>query len=281
MEPRQNGVKTVLADPAVKQNRTIILLITHKAYEFPKLLPIYHPLQVGFANRIDPAFWRDNSGDNIAERNRSYCELTGLYWAWKNLDYDTLGLCHYRRLFLSPGSFRLTLFKKRTKSLLSEPEIESLLSTHDMIVPKKRHYWIETRESQYAHAHHIEDLKLTETVIRERYPEYLEAWKRVLHTRSGHICNMFIACKGIAEAYCAWLFDILFEVEKRLDISGYSEKDQRVFGYLGERLLDVYIDQNGLNYIEVPIFTTESQHWFRKGAVFLKRKILNQSHEKQ
>lgn len=256
-------------------DHTIILLITHKTCVFPQLPPVYHPVQVGFAPMIDPVFLRDNTGDNIAERNRSYCELTGLYWGWKNLDYETLGLCHYRRLFSSPGFFLSRLFALKKKAVLNGAEIEQLLSGHDIILPKKRHYWIETRESQYAHAHHIEDLNLTETVIRERCPEYLDAWKRMLHTRSGHICNMFIARKEIADAYCAWLFDILFEVEKRLDISGYSEKDQRVFGYLGERLLDVYIDQNRLNYTEVPVFITESQHWIRKGAAFLRRKIMN------
>lgn len=250
-----------------------ILVVTHKPYILPSLSEIYQYIQVGTAQKIYGVILRDNTGDNIAERNNTYCELTALYWAWKNLDTAVLGLCHYRRLFGSPALFLSRFQREKKDQILACSQITKLLKKYDVIVPKKRHYWIETRESQYVHAHHVEDLKCVEGVILERYPEYLPSWKWMLGTRSGHICNMFIMRQELVNDYCTWLFDILFEAEKRLDISLYSDKDKRVFGYLGERLLDVWIRKNSLRYMEVPMITLENQHWIRKGVEFVKRKI--------
>ena len=95
----------------------------------------------------------------------------------------------------------------------------------------------------------------------------------MLGTRSGHICNMFIMRREQLDAYCTWLFDILFEAEKRLDLSSYNDNDRRVFGFLGERLLDVWIRRNGLETLEVPMINLEKQHWLRKGTAFVKRKV--------
>ena len=97
-----------------------------------------------------------------------------------------------------------------------------------------------------------------------------------MHSRGGHIFNMFIARRPLFDAYCTWLFDILFEVEKRLDVSGYSPSDQRVFGYLAERLLDVYVLHNHLRCVQCPVVNLESQHWLRKGRAFVERKFRNQ-----
>ncbi len=249
-----------------------VLVAAHHPYWMPSA-PLYLPLQVGAYDKPDfgSEWTRDDSGDNISAKNATFCELTGLYWAWKNLDADVYGLCHYRRYL---GYRRFGQNKKFC--LLTESQIDKLLADHDMILPRKRHYWIETRESQYAHAHHAEDLRCVEQILSERYPEYLDSWHWMLNTRSGHICNMFVMRKADFDAYCTWLFDILFEAENRLDISSYSPKDQRVFGYLGERLLDVWIRQNRKTFAEVPVINMESQNWPKKVMVFLKRKIRGQ-----
>ncbi len=250
----------------------IIIISLHKPYALPEVSTIYRPIQVGFGFDINHSYLRDNCGDNIAEKNSSYCELTALYWAWKNLDADVIGLCHYRRFLGSPYASVYSRFQKKQK-ILTEDQINMMLKGYDVILPMKRHYWIETRESQYAHAHHIEDLRVTEAIIQEQYSSYLPAWKHMLASRSGHICNMFIMRKELLNEYCTWLFDILFEVEKHLDISSYSDNDKRVFGFLGERLLDVWVETRKLRYTEVPMINLESQHWFHKAFSFVKRKI--------
>lgn len=85
-----------------KQPRVKILVACHKADPNIRQDDIYMPIQVGKAlhPELDLGFQCDNTGDNISEKNGSYCELTALYWAWKNLkDIDYIGLCHYHRYF--------------------------------------------------------------------------------------------------------------------------------------------------------------------------------------
>ena len=244
-----------------------ILVATHKPYWMPED-SIYLPVQTGAALSVDDlGFTRDDSGDNISNRNRNYCELTGLYWAWKNLDADYIGLSHYRRHF--------TLRKGTDKQALpvTGEELEPLLKKYDVILPRKRYYYIETSYTQYIHAHHKEDLDNTEAVLNDLYPEYLDAYREVMNRTCGHRFNMFIMKKDVFDEYCTWVFSILFELEKRLDISDYSMNDAIVFGFVGERLLDVWIRKNQIVYKEIPYIFMEKQDWIRKGGAFLKRKI--------
>lgn len=244
-----------------------LLVATHKTYWMPDD-EIYYPIQVGRAlNKNDLGYFRDDSGDNISVKNKNYCELTGLYWAWKNLDADYIGLAHYRRHF--------TLKKSTDKHSLpiTKAELEPVLSKFDVILPRKRYYYIETTYNQYIHAHHRVDLDTTEAILKERYSDYLDAYKNVMEKSSGHRFNMFIMKKEVFDSYCEWLFSILFELENRLDISQYSTNDARVFGFVGERLLDVWIQTNHIQYKEIPYVFMEKQNWIKKGGAFLKRKI--------
>lgn len=75
-----------------------ILIAAHKQYWMPND-PVYLPLHVGAEGKQDLGYTQDNTGDNISAKNPNFCELTGLYWAWKNLDADYVGLVHYRRYF--------------------------------------------------------------------------------------------------------------------------------------------------------------------------------------
>lgn len=240
---------------------TRILVAAHKVYSMPAD-SVYLPVSVGAAlqDGVVP-YQRDDVGENISRKNRSWCELTALYWAWKNLPADVLGLVHYRRLL------------KGTDGPLSEKDICRYLEQADAILPRPRNYWIETNYSQYAHAHHAIDLDLTRMILSERYPEYLPSFDASMQSTKGHRFNMFVMKRTIADNYCSWLFDILFELEYRLDISKYSEYDSRVFGFVAERLLDTWLVFNGIRYVEVPVLNLESQHWIRKIFCFLKRKF--------
>lgn len=84
---------------------------------------------------------------------------------------------------------------------------------------------------------------------------------------------MLLMKRDILDRYCTWLFDILFRLEAELDISQYSPKDRRVFGYVSERLLDVWLEANQISYQELPVVNLEQQNWLKKGGMFLLRKL--------
>ena len=250
-----------------------ILVATHKPYRMPQD-KIYLPVHAGkdISNTELDGVTGDNTGDNISEKNKNYCELTCLYWAWKNLQADCVGLCHYRRHFAMQNS------GDKWANIADGAFLGKKLMHCDAVLPKKRNYFIETTYQQYIHAHNKQDLDKTEEIIAEFYPQYLPAYKRVMDDTKGHRFNMMIMKKDYFDSYCEWLFDILFKLEARLDISGYSDYDKRVFGFVSERLLDVWVEtmekQQGFKYTELPVVNMEKQNWLKKGTSFLKRKFI-------
>ena len=242
-----------------------VVVAAHKPYAMPDD-PVYLPLQVGAVGRATIAgFARDDEGDSISSRNTGWCELTGLYWAWKNLDADAVGLVHYRRHF------------KGSHGIASGAELEGQLASADAILPVPRNYFIESTYSQYAHAHHAQDLDVTREVLAGRHPECLAAFDATMKSTKGHRFNMFVMKRPFLDAYCEWLFDVLFELERRLDVSSYSPYDARVFGFVGERLLDVWLagtsQGRSAKVAEMPVLHIESQHWPKKIFNFLRRKF--------
>ena len=242
-----------------------VLVATHKPYAMPSD-PSYLPIFVG-AELADTAasatgFRRDDEGDGISGRNRNWCELTALYWAWKNLaGADAVGLVHYRRHF------------KGRRGIATGAEICSALVGVDAVLPRPRNYFIETTYSHYAHAHHAIDLDETRRIVAERHPDCLEAFDSVMKSTRGHRFNMAVMRRSVFDDYCGWLFRLLFELERRLDISSYSIYDARVFGFVSERLLDVYVVAKKVSFSEMPVLNLESEHWPRKIVAFLKRKL--------
>ena len=247
-----------------------IIVASHKKYWMPAD-DIYLPLHVGKEGKADIGFIGDNTGDNISNKNANYCELTGLYWAWKNLPAEYIGLCHYRRYFTRSNPCSCS---KKKQVILTKAEWEELLNKHPIIVPDKRKYYIETNRSHYNHSHYAKDLDMTEKIIQEKYPQYSEAFSKVMERTWAHMFNMFVMRRDYFDEYCNWLFDVLQELEKRTDITDYDVVEARIYGYISELLLDVWLETNKLEYYEQNVAFLEPQNWLKKGGVFLKRKIL-------
>lgn len=208
---------------------TRIYVMTHKKIaEIPN--EIYIPMQVGREGKEDLGYLADNTGIHISEKNSSYCELTGIYWLWKNVDCDIIGICHYRRYFT------------RNEKLLEKDYIEQVIEEYPIIVPNSSCVKEETVYAQYEKIHNSgKDLDVCRKVIAEKYPEYLAAFDFAMKTILVSVGNMWITRKDIYDRYCKWLFDILFEVEKRIDINGYDAYQRRVMGFLSERLFRVWL----------------------------------------
>ncbi len=250
-----------------------VFVVSHKPYWMPKD-PVYQPIQVGPLNR-NPlvGFLQDTTGDSIAKKNSSYCELTALYWVWKNFknNDDYIGFCHYRRYFGKKSL--LSLGGSRKRAIFTNQELDSLLAGIDVLLPKKRHYYIETIETQYGHAHNLKDLYITRDIIIEKYPHYIDSFDQYMRKRSGHICNMFIMRKQLFYRYSEWLFSILREAESRISIIRYDDYQRRVFGFLGERLLNVWLGQQNACIREVPVVELEPVSYVKKGLNFIERKF--------
>ena len=157
---------------------------------------LYLPIHVGASGKDGIGFMRDDSGENISALNAGFCELTGLYWAWKNLDADFVGLVHYRRYFAGKESFNIN---GKTKKILSESELDKLLKNTDIILPKKRNYYIETLYSHYSHTHYVEPLDETGKIIAEYYPAYSQEFERLKRRKSAHLFNMFVMKKEVLD----------------------------------------------------------------------------------
>lgn len=248
-----------------------ILVATHKHYEFPQN-SLYQPIQVGKAlSSLELNILSDDKGQNISVKNGSFCELTALYWAWKNSFFcgkQYVGLVHYRRYF----SGRDIPIKNRF--ILGEREISKLFEKVDCIVPKKRHYHIETVQSHYKNAHYLKDLELTKKILLARNSDYLSAFEQIMNDTSLHLFNMFIMKASLCEQYCEWLFPILFELEEKLDISTYSDYQKRVFGFIAERLFNVWLVHNKVKIAQVKVVNLEAEKIHLKVLNLLKRKFL-------
>jgi hypothetical protein len=181
------------------------------------------PIQVGAAlteKRICEVC--DNVGENISHKNQQYCELTALYWMWKNDMSEYLGLGHYRRYFE---------VEEETLRRLAESGIDVVLPIPILNIPNVR--------AIYERDHLIEDWKVMLEGIRKLSPEYVESTEGVEKGRYYYAYNMFIMRREILERYCSWLFPILSYCEKRSGREGGGYQN-RYLGFLAERLLSIY-----------------------------------------
>lgn len=246
-----------------------ILIATHKQYEFP-YENYYLPIQVGKEISLSHLeIQGDNIGNHISEKNKTFCELTALYWAWKNLDnYDYIGLVHYRRYFSGIG------LQLKGRKIASDFELLSDLKECDIIVGEKRNYYIESVYTHYKNAHYIKDLDLARQIIEKDFPDYMVAFETVMTGSKLHLFNMFVMSQSHFEQYCEWLFDILFKLENEIDISYYNDYQKRVFGFLAERLFNVWLVKNNLKIKERRIVSLEGENLLKKAINLLKRKFL-------
>ena len=261
-----------------------IIVACHKECDYPSD-PAYLPLHVGCEGKPSFGLQGDDTGDNISKKNPVFCELTGLYWAWKNLECDNIGMVHYRR-YLTIMSRSFCKSHPLDECVLSGRRARNILKDHRLILPKRREYYIENLYSHYAHTFEGNHLKKTRKIISSFYPDHLESFDMVMNSTSGYMFNMFVMRSELLDDYCSWLFDILFRLEKKIDVSGLSDFQKRYAGRVAERLFNVWLLYNirsrkikDTEIFEIPWFYKGKVNKLKKITSFLGAKFLNKKYE--
>lgn len=198
------------------------------------------PIQVGKAlNNLCIEKVNDNTGDNISEKNRTYCELTALYWMWKNTNHKYIGLYHYRRRFD-----------------INREKILTVLNDDDIILPKKKIFKISLKE-QYIREHSEHDWYILMNVLKELYPKYYEFANKVFEKNKIYRFNMFIMKKDMFDKYCEWVFPILDKVEKSISVKEKNSYQKRYAGFMSERLFTLYVFYNKFKIYEAGLMFSE------------------------
>lgn len=249
----------------MNQNKVNIYVVCHKDAYIPDLKCL-KPIQVGADladDKLDGMLY-DNTGENISNKNKSYCELTAQYWAWKNEDADYYGFFHYRRYFSfntyqnfeEDGWGNIVLDRLTDDDLqkyhIDDEHIQKLVSNYDVITVKARDInenrklsggaELKNNYTEYgvSDAQHIADLDTAIKIIVDKYPEFQKAVESYMHDDKAYECNMFIMSKTLYSEYCIWLFDILSELEKNINLKNYNQEELRVMGFIAERLFGIY-----------------------------------------
>lgn len=219
--------------------KATVLVAAHKAFKYESFGDSYQVIQVGSAGaKTRLPYLHDDVGENISAKNNTYCELTALYWGWKNLGSDIKGLCHYRR-YLAHHWFAVN----QKKNVLTDEELRQYLQKYDLLVSKPGYRTLEL--SWYPMGcglEHDRHYVYTKRAIHNICPEYLPAFERVYHGRFICPLNIVIGKSSVFDDYCSWLFSVAQEIERLLDEDGGVPP--REIGFITERLLSVYIEKN-------------------------------------
>ena len=239
-----------------------IIVCCHKRDIYANQYP-YLPIQVGKAvSNLDLGIQGDDEGDNISMKNGSYCELTGMYWAWKNLkDVDVIGLCHYRRYFdfhqqcrngFPHTSFPLSSFSKLDLSVPESVIDKVCQGAIYAASPEINRYSLEIR---YCVDHYSDDFRRLRRVVNEtQSKEVKEAFfKYMCQSNKFHHYNMFLMRWDDFDSLCSWLFPLLEHFEDRTDITNYSTNQKRIYGYVSEFIFNLWLGLHKSNVIETPV----------------------------
>ena len=241
------------------EQRVRIFVSTHKPVDLFES-GILQPVQVGSALARERYDWalHDDEGENISDQNPMYCELTTQYWAWKNVDADYYGFCHYRRYFdFSEERHRENPWGEiqdgyinaatQRKYCLTDDAISRAVEGYDVITTeikdlRKFPGAVKTPRHHYELADRLNprDLDRVISILKDMHPDYAEDAEAFLDGHESCFCNMFIMRREPFFAYCEWLFPILARFVDETDFSLYSVEALRTPGHLSERLFNIY-----------------------------------------
>lgn len=197
----------------------------------------------------------DDTGENISAKGLKYSELTALYWAWKNYDKlgnpDYIGLMHYRRLLVfhpeeEDGAckqrFLVDYFTKDVIQKYAAPEyVLRGIEDYDLYYYRQpTDFHIDSTEGENRRRIRGREYELSLEIVKKLYPDVYADAEDYFAQPSGARCNMVVCRREIFFEYCEFLFNVLGDIEKRLDLSFYSAYDFRMMGIISEWLLGIW-----------------------------------------
>ena len=199
-------------------------------------IPEEHRIQVGCAladKRLEGCDTFDNEGENISNLNKHFCELTGLYWIWKNATEDYVGLVHYRRHFLLPGNWI---------DVCRQNDIDVILPVPLYVNPSVA--------ENYRERHMASDWDYLMEYFKNNLPDDYDEIVRILGGNLYSPCNMIIARREVLDGLCSWMFPIIFDVYKHGEEMGLERTpyQSRYPGFISERLITYYFESRRDRY---------------------------------
>ncbi|MDO5386094.1 MAG: DUF4422 domain-containing protein, partial [Pseudomonadota bacterium] len=203
----------------------------------------------------------DDTGDNISQLNREFCEVTAMYWAWKNYDKlgnpDYIGFMHYRRHFIFNENFsseklwegcyeydilddnyikNCGLDSASIRKYLAEQECDMFTTPY-----VSSNLSVENQHRDLLPFLNIDDLLLSKKITEDLYPEYKEDINLYFSSNKHYWYHSFIMKKEVFFQYCEWLFPILLKLHTEINYTNYSVMRKRAIGFISERLHGVFI----------------------------------------
>ena len=252
-----------------KNNKKIEIYVSNRIDKESKQVPnsLFVPIRCGacFDERENISMLGDDTGDNISEYRNNLCELTVLYWAWKNSDADYIGLSHYRRFFsfsdehMVEGDLKLVYLDNMSDTnlekagLLDEKKVRDEIEKCDLIIANSYDIYKDAKANRKIKNIYEcwiklcpefisrNNFKIMFDEIKESYPEYYDDALEVRNGRSFLGFNCCVGKKEIIKNLCEFLFGTIFKVMKKIDVNdNFSEQNLRVSGYMCEWLFTIW-----------------------------------------
>lgn len=266
--------------------RIKILVCCHKECEIPQN-ELFLPIQVGKRMSktnlgIQSDYEVDNvECENISDMNSLFCEMTAMFWAWKNIkkiypSLEYIGLCHYRRYFSPKKNYnwfnlewcrlksacKVLLGREQKMELFDHPKVITSINSDDFnnnmkaieniiigsdVVYTQPVCYINNSVRQCFEVIGRDYINILEKYVKDHYWKYYEHLQLILNGKKLYSANMIILRCGLLDEYCSFVFDSLFFELDYLITNGYiMNKDEKIFsrvlGYLAELLTATYID---------------------------------------
>lgn len=243
----------------------MIYIAMHKQVDVPQIKS-YVPFQVGEAINKNWGIVGDGTGDNISVKNKDFCELTGIYWIWKNVKDDYKELVHYRRIFSKSN------ICNGVNTIYEYEELVEKLKTADVVMPYVESFKQSTKDEILISSCTEEIFDKLRSIILDKYPDYMLEFDEFFANSKSTLFNMMFCSSKVFDSYCQWLFDILFELEDWITENNI-EYPARLYGFLSERLLNVWVMHNKLKVDNTCVWHAEMKLCER--LQLLRRRVTN------